>query len=300
MTLNLILAILFLLIIWLSLLSLYTWKKSRLLFNRQSALAAKVERQRTELIDPLRLEILKHSRLLQLVENPSPVMEDRVPHQFVAQFGEDLILYDFFKNSGPGYFVEAGAYDGLTFSNTYLLESLGWTGLLVEPHPRIADLCRENRPGSIVEQVALGPDGHKRTVEFTAATDPRGGSPLSFVQASSKHMERCERERCSLEKYSVTMLSLNTLLDSITNTVDFLSLDVEGMELEALRGFDLAKYKPRVILIEFQGDERDMQVERYLKNGGYTSSGVVGCNCFFARNEDSARLNDLIDQLLKG
>ena len=69
----------------------------------------------------------------------------------------------------PGIFVEAGAHDGLTQSNTAMLEfSFGWTGLLVEPIPELAARCRLNRPGALVEQAALvAPDYGQDSIRMT-------------------------------------------------------------------------------------------------------------------------------------
>ena len=71
-----------------------------------------------------------------------------------------------------GFFVEAGANDGFTQSNTYALERfLGWTGLLIEPVPWLADLCREFRPRSSVKCCALGPTKANGTTLEVIASD---------------------------------------------------------------------------------------------------------------------------------
>ena len=62
-----------------------------------------------------------------------------VDHLYKAQFGEDRILWQVFRRRPSGYFIEVGAYDGVTLSNTYFLEQMGWCGLLVEP---ILPLCQ--------------------------------------------------------------------------------------------------------------------------------------------------------------
>lgn len=283
---------------WLLFLTVYVWQKSRLLFRRQSDLSQSAQRQKVEAIGPLHLEVQKHSRLLEIQGKKRISTREYILPRFTAQFGEDLVLFDFFRESEPGFFVEAGAYDGVTFSNTYLLESVGWKGLLVEPNPSMAEICRRQRPNAIVEQAALGPDGCARRVDFTAASDPRGGAPLSFVHASANHIERCRAEHCRFETYQVALVSLNSLLDSRTDRVDFLSLDVEGMEIEALRGFDLGRFRPRVLLVELQRDDRDIQVQGHLSQSGYQPAGVIGCNCFYASVDDVVLLSELIHRVL--
>jgi len=68
-----------------------------------------------------------------------------VDHLYRAQFGEDRILWQVFKRRHHGYFIEVGAYDGITLSNTYFLEQMGWTGLLVEPIPELCQRAAQVR-----------------------------------------------------------------------------------------------------------------------------------------------------------
>lgn len=283
--------------VWLLLLSVYSWKKARLLFQRQSSINRQTRELKENILSPLRLEVEKHNRLLELIGTGHRSTESQIPFRFTSQSGEDIVLYDFFKGQAPGYFVEAGAYDGVTLSNTYLLESLGWKGLLVEPHPRMAELCRKRRPNSILHEVALGPDGAFGTVEFTCADDPNGHAYLSYVDASEEHIDNCLAQQCNLKEILVNLVSLNSLLDSQTESVDLLSLDVEGMELSVLKGFDLSKFQPRVILVEMQRNDGDALVEQFLAGFGYESAGIVGCNCFFAPRPHVERLTRIISCL---
>jgi hypothetical protein len=63
--------------------------------------------------------------------------------------------------------------------------------------------------------------------------------------------------------------------------VDFLSLDVEGMELDVLRGFQIKKYNPRLAMIELQFDSRDGAIIKYMKENGYAPIVKKECNLFF-------------------
>jgi FkbM family methyltransferase len=163
-----------------------------------------------------------------------------------------------------GVFVEAGAHDGLTQSNTALLErSRGWRGLLVEPIPELARRCRVNRPRSIVAQAAL-----------VAADYPRDRIPMTYCNRSSivegsrggpaadqDWLERCRRipDQRDVEPYTVVVpaRTLSSLLDEHRITrVDFLSLDLEGYEAQALRGVDFERHRPTMLLVEVSR-ERD-------------------------------------------
>lgn len=94
----------------------------------------------------------------------------RLPMQLQSQFGEDAFLMDLFDGRTEGFFIEAGAFDGRRLSATYVLEALGWTGLLVEPMPDRFEQCRAARPGSRVVRVMVVEDltesGDRRTREL--------------------------------------------------------------------------------------------------------------------------------------
>lgn len=157
--------------------------------------------------------------------------------------------------AGGGYFVEAGANDGITQSNTFLLErDRGWRGLLVEPIPELARRCRANRPRCLVENAALVPAGFAApTVEMTYC------NLMSQVQGAMKSAEeeaehlRRGRECQKLETYRVRVpaRTLSAILDAHgIARVDLLSLDVEGFELGALQGIDFGRHAPRWMLVE--------------------------------------------------
>ncbi|MGE3316128.1 MAG: FkbM family methyltransferase [Planctomycetaceae bacterium] len=166
-----------------------------------------------------------------------------------------------------GFFIEAGANDGIEFSNTLYFEKYrNWSGLLIEPLPQQAALCAENRPRCYVENCALV------SSDYTGPTiEMRFCGQLSLVKGAMKcdeterkHIERgCELQK--IETYSLTVpaRTLTSILEShgILH-VDFLSLDVEGYELEALRGLDFDRYHPSFMLIE--AHSRD-ELDRFLR-----------------------------------
>ena len=154
-----------------------------------------------------------------------------------------------------GFFIEAGANNGVKFSNTLLFERFhNWRGLLIEPIPDLADQCRKSRPKCIVENCALvAADSAQREVVM------RYANMMSIVKGAMQseagdldHIKKgCAMQQ--IESYEITVPArpLSEVLDRHGVTkVDFFSLDVEGYELEALKGLDFARHAPRFLLVE--------------------------------------------------
>jgi FkbM family methyltransferase len=182
-----------------------------------------------------------------------------------------LFLLDSRKD---GYFVEFGACDGLLFSNTNLFEKkFGWKGILAEPNRFYQKQLMENRSARIDTRAVWSRTG--QLVEFAEVSS--GG--LSGIYTSFRlHKNGAnKRERLGLKKYMVETVSLNDLLAErgAPNNFDLLAVDTEGSEFEILKNFDLKKYHPKIIVIEFDGSRR---LEKKFKNlfikFGYRSVGL--------------------------
>jgi FkbM family methyltransferase len=168
----------------------------------------------------------------------------REPERSFARRELDLKLRPYLPERN-GFFVEAGANDGLTFTNTLYFERYrGWRGLLVEPLPERAARCRENRPNCVVESCALvAPDFPE--AEITMRFSP-GAAAGDGAAAGSDG-----RGPGGVQEVRVPARTLNALLAKHGLTqVDLLSLKVNGGELTALRGLDLKRFQPRWIVVE--------------------------------------------------
>jgi len=159
-----------------------------------------------------------------------------------------------FKN---GFFIEVGANDGYTQSNTYYLEkTLGWKGLLVEGIPELYKKCVKERPGSIVKNFALVSDdyqGDSVEMHYANLMSVVDGAMKTDVE-QDEYIKLGKKVQNLDESYTISVpaRTLESIIDEIGSPprIDFFSLDVEGYELSVLKGLNMKKYRPAYILVE--------------------------------------------------
>ena len=213
----------------------------------------------------------------------------RYPIEFRSQFGEDLWIWDIFNGQTEGFFIELGAFDGYDFSVTYALEAMGWNGLLIEALPGPFAKCRERRRHSRVENVALGRRGATGTVKFVRVEDHHGGM-FSYADVPTKHAERVT----NFKKHTIDakLTWMDNLLADHTGPIDVVSIDVEGGELDVLHGFDLEKYRPRVLLIEDVQLGSDPALADYMATKPYVLAGWVSVNRCYVQKDETTLLHN--------
>lgn len=188
-----------------------------------------------------------------------------------SQWGDDLLVWEYFGKTREGVFLEAGANDPKELSQTYLLETQGWTGALVEPVPECCERLRAERPGSRVFQNALG------------APDQRGMLRLSIpdgVTALASGLSAGARPAEGERVIEAAFITLDEVLAQAgIGRLDYLSLDLEGMELEALKGLDFKVHAPRLIVVEDRLDS--LRLHRFLSHAGYKLVKRNGSNNWY-------------------
>lgn len=180
--------------------------------------------------------------------------DERLGQRFFSLNDLDRKLESYLDFDG-GFFIEAGANDGVAQSNTlYFERHRAWRGLLVEPMAPLAWRCRTIRPGALTVNVALGAFEQRNTrLKMTYCNLM---STVDGALASAEEQDAHLRAGAAVQKIqtyplSVPCVPLSDLIDRYhIGKVDLLSLDVEGYEENALRGLDLTRHQPRYMLVE--------------------------------------------------
>jgi FkbM family methyltransferase len=167
----------------------------------------------------------------------------------------DLRLAEWLGHERNGFFIEAGANDGLAQSNSLYFERyLGWRGLLVEPIPTLAQACRRNRPKAIVENAALVPfdfTGDAVEMRYCDLMSVVKGGMRSAAEERDHIAAGCEVQQVASYELVVPACTLQSILDRHRiASVDLLVLDVEGFEAKVLQGIDFDRFTARNLLVE--------------------------------------------------
>lgn len=220
-------------------------------------------------------------------------MENKVSIEkikYFSQFGEDYLLWLFFNRKENGFFVEVGAFDGRYISTTYSFAQQGWTGICIEPNPVFFELLNENRKESKCLNYACV--GEENLSEISLNIDQTG--LLSSLKDGSKleneikiNLERQNISYNGINKVIVPSRTLNSIFDEFVPeklNIDFISIDVEGVELEVLKGLDFERYRPNILIIENNDYKNSAKVKEYLDYYNYTLAKRLGVNDIYVSN----------------
>jgi FkbM family methyltransferase len=174
-----------------------------------------------------------------------------------------------------GFFLDIGANDPVVGSQTYMLEKSGWDGICVEPHPRFADALRKARKARVVE-CALGPESQVgKTLQLHALERNAALVPDRVLYSNLGQI---------VETHAVKMNTVdNVLLENGVERLDFVSVDVEGYEMEVLSSFSLQKWHPKLILIE--DHLYNHAVHNFLLDHGYKLVRRTDLNMWYVPGE---------------
>jgi len=187
------------------------------------------------------------------------------PESF-AQNQEDILAWEYFGHKTDGFFVEVGANHPTELNQTWLLEQRGWRGILVEPLPTCCAKLRAVRKNSLVCEAAAG------------APEQVGEATLNVAESDVwSHLGEEDKGLPLAQRIKVAVRTLDSILDELkAPQIDLLSIDTEGMELNVLRGVDLGKRAPALILIEDHMETLDVYF--YLRHQGYKLVKRTGAN----------------------
>jgi FkbM family methyltransferase len=182
-----------------------------------------------------------------------------------SQLFQDLLILYLLKEKRGGFFVEFGATNGVTLSNSYLLENdYGWKGILAEPATCWHKDLKKNRRAKTDHRCVWSESGKR--LEFSETDYAELSTITSFVE---KDLNRDGRQNA--KKYQVETVSLNDLLHhhKAPKKIDYISIDTEGSELEILNKFDFNTFSVRIFTIEHNYTADRQKIHDLMAVRGY-------------------------------
>lgn len=188
-----------------------------------------------------------------------------------SQLNQDVNVINFYNGKKNGFFIDIGAHNGISLSNTYLLEKeYEWTGICIEPNPHVFEKLCVNRPNTLNIDIPLS-NKDNETVVFTSINDK--DEMLSGIKKYINHHKSTINSNKHKKEILLKTATLTTLLNRYTNIpslIDYISLDTEGSEYEILKGFDFTKYKVGIFDIEHNYVEPTRSnIKKLLESNGY-------------------------------
>ena len=201
------------------------------------------------------------------------ILKDYFNHYAVesySQEGEDMILRRMFEKQQKGFYVDVGAHHPKRFSNTYFFYKKGWNGINIDAMPGSMKPFYKFRPRDI--NIEKPVSDKKQVLTYYAFNEPA-------LNGFSKELSQ---KRDALKDYhikftqNIETATLEEILDSNlpkNQVIDFLSIDVEGLDFMVLKSMNFDKYKPNIILIEILesslADIEKNEIASYLKKQDY-------------------------------
>jgi len=193
---------------------------------------------------------------------------------FHSQYKQDKYLENnIFKGYKNGFYVDVGAYDGVSINNTlYFEKNNNWTGINIEPNKKIFDRLVINRPNNInLNYAVCNNDGETEFLCNTGYTEMISGIKATF---DSRHMKRLENENKKFNSTTEVMKVNTKKLETICNEnnithINYLSIDVEGAEFEVIKSIHFDKVFIDVIGFENNYNDTSIHIVKYLQDKNF-------------------------------
>lgn len=214
-----------------------------------------------------------------------PKFIDNFSTMIYSQEGEDMILSRLLGQKHKGFYIDIGAHHPRRFSNTYLFYKKGWKGINIDPNADAIKLFQKERPNDI--NLCLPISDKKQLLTYYMFNEP---ALNTFVKSLAEKHTRGSNYTIT-DTLELESQTLGQVLDNFlpkNTAIDFMSIDVEGLDLNVLKSNNWTKYCPEIILIEFLNfnliDFFKSELYNFLNNLDYEFIAKTHNTIFFKKN----------------
>lgn len=186
-----------------------------------------------------------------------------------SQEGEDMILNRIFEGQKSGFYVDVGAHHPRRFSNTYIFYQRGWCGINIEPNPDAIHAFQVARPRDTNLQVGVSDCNEMLTYYLFDEPALNTFDENTVLRISSTPYKLEKSIQIPVERLE-SILRIHLPANQI---IDFLSIDVEGLDYAVLRSNDWMRFRPKCVLVEVRKKSLEealrSEIFLFLKEQGY-------------------------------
>ena len=204
-----------------------------------------------------------------------------------SQEGEDMMLSQMFFGQKSGFYVDVGAHHPLRFSNTYLFYLRGWNGINIDAMPGSMAAFNEKRPRDINLEIPVSDKSEELTYYIFNEPALNG-----FSKELSMSRDGLRGQYKIIETKALKTRTLCDILDEYIpddKHIDFLSIDVEGLDFQVLSSNNWGRYRPSVVVVEVLSNSIDdlplSKTYRFMQENGYVCYAKTDRSTFFLENE---------------
>ena len=202
-----------------------------------------------------------------------------------SQWGEDLFISEYFKEKKEGIYLDIGCFHPFMYSNTCLLNKKGWSGINIDINPTSIDLFNISRPNDTNLCTTISEQKKVFDIFYDDPFSPVNTLDKKFYENLKNNSSRY------VKKLTVESKSIKEILDisKISRNIDFINIDVEGMDYKILKDIDINQLKPRLISIETHNvngsASKDFDsIIKLLKENNFSIHKRVGPTTLFSLN----------------
>lgn len=186
-------------------------------------------------------------------------------------------IYNSYFGNKKGFFIEVGAFDGESFSNTSCLADSGWKGIYIEPVEKFYKKCAERHKNNNVKVINAAIGLENKIVDIYVG---EALSSLDKNQVNAYNQISWSKGICFSSQKCRQITLESVLTESSPNDIDLLVIDVEGKELEVLESFNLDKYRPKMIICEIEDEHDSFQPFPEITSRNKKVRALIGGNCY--------------------
>lgn len=203
-----------------------------------------------------------------------------------SQSGEDIIIdfiFSVYLKDKKMYYLDIGAHHPYYLSNTARFYKKGFVGILVEPDPFLYKKIKESRPKDICINLGVSIDDNESELDFYIIQPP---TLNTFSKEEAERYQKSGHE--IVGKAKVGIININKIIERYAKEeVSFISLDIEGLDLDVLKSFDFNRYRPSVFCIETavysnnKIPEKSREIHEIMSHNGYIVYADTYINTIF-------------------